>query len=80
MKTNEEYYEEPWTGPCADCDGTGRTECDVCEGEGEVNGEVCQAYAKHVYNALVPPTTTPSDLGLRPWFGNWGKWAVDPYI
>lgn len=42
MKKNVEY-EEPWTGPCADCDGTGRVECNVCEGEGEYNSEVCPA-------------------------------------
>lgn len=40
----------------------------------------CQAYAKHVYNALIPPATTPSDLGLPAWYGNWGDWAVDTYI
>jgi len=33
--------DEPWTDPCADCDGTGRTECNECEGEGEVDGEIC---------------------------------------
>jgi hypothetical protein len=36
----------------------------------------CQALAKQVYNALVPPATSPEDLGLRPWFGNWGEWAT----
>jgi len=43
MKKNEDFYEEPWTGSCADCDGTGRVECDVCEGEGEYNSKVCMA-------------------------------------
>jgi len=36
----------------------------------------CQALAKQVYNALVPPATSPEDLGLRPWFGDWGEWAT----
>jgi hypothetical protein len=36
----------------------------------------CQAYANHVYEALVPPPTTPSDLGLGKWFGAWGEWAT----
>ncbi len=38
---DEDSSEEVWTGPCAECDGTGRIECDVCEGEGEYNSEVC---------------------------------------
>ncbi|XMB85483.1 hypothetical protein RJG79_08635 [Mycoplasmatota bacterium WC44] len=33
--------EDSWTGPCADCDGSGRVECNVCEGEGEFNSEIC---------------------------------------
>jgi hypothetical protein len=36
----------------------------------------CQVLAKQVCNALIPPATKPEDLGLRPWFGEWGKWAV----
>jgi hypothetical protein len=36
----------------------------------------CQALARQVYNALVPPATSPEDLGLRPWFGDWGEWAT----
>jgi len=36
----------------------------------------CQALAKQVYNALVPPATSPEALGLRPWFGDWGEWAT----
>jgi len=40
MGAKEEFYEAPWTGPCADCDGIGRIECDVCEGEGS---EACMA-------------------------------------
>jgi hypothetical protein len=36
----------------------------------------CQVFAKHVYNALVPPPNNPDDLGLRPWFGEWGDWLI----
>jgi hypothetical protein len=36
----------------------------------------CQAFARQVYNALIPPATEPEDLGLRPWFGDWGNWAT----
>jgi hypothetical protein len=36
----------------------------------------CQALSKHVQDALVPPPSRPEDLGLRPWFGAWGKWAT----
>jgi DnaJ-class molecular chaperone len=43
METSNDSFEQPWTGSCADCDGTGRVECNVCEGESEVNGEVCPA-------------------------------------
>jgi hypothetical protein len=35
-----------------------------------------QAHAKQVYNALVPPATSPNELGLQPWFGDWGHWAA----
>ena len=34
----------------------------------------CQAHALQVYEALVPPATSPSDLGLRPFGGAWGEW------
>lgn len=34
----------------------------------------CQAYAKQVYESLVPPAAKPTDLGLREWFGSWGQW------
>jgi hypothetical protein len=34
----------------------------------------CQAYAKQVYESLIPPATKPENLGLREWFGNWGEW------
>jgi len=36
----------------------------------------CQVFAGQVYNTLVPPATSPEDLGLRPWFGDWGEWAT----
>lgn len=36
----------------------------------------CQALAQKVYNALVAPATCPEDLGLQPWFGEWGEWAT----
>ncbi len=35
----------------------------------------CQAVATQVYEALVPPPATPSDLGLREWGGPWGQWS-----
>jgi hypothetical protein len=38
----------------------------------------CQAYAKQVYGSLVPPATTPSDLGLGEWLGPWGEWELAP--
>ncbi len=34
----------------------------------------CQAYAKQVYESLVPPASKPVDLGLGEWFGSWGQW------
>lgn len=40
----EDYNEDPeapWTGTCADCDGSGRVECYLCEGEGSYNSEIC---------------------------------------
>jgi len=43
MKTTDECYDEPYTGTCPDCEGTGRVECDVCEGEGGTDTEVCAA-------------------------------------
>jgi len=33
-----------------------------------------QAHALQVYEALVSPPTSPSDLGLRPFGGVWGEW------
>jgi hypothetical protein len=38
----------------------------------------CQAYAKQVYENLVPPDAKPTDLGLREWFGDWGEWEIAP--
>ena len=31
----------PQRSECADCDGSGRMECDLCEGEGEINSATC---------------------------------------
>ena len=36
----------------------------------------CQAHAMQVHEALVPPPTSPSDLGLRPFGGNWAEWET----
>jgi hypothetical protein len=33
-----------------------------------------QAHAREVFEALVPPPTNPSALGLRPFGGDWGTW------
>ena len=35
-----------------------------------------QAHAMEVYDALVPPATSPSDLGLKPFGGDWAKWET----
>ncbi len=35
-----------------------------------------QAHAMQVYEALVPPATSPSDLGLRPFGGDWAQWET----
>ena len=35
-----------------------------------------QAHAKQVYEALVPPPTSPTDLGLRPFGGDWATWET----
>ncbi|MGD2246390.1 MAG: C45 family autoproteolytic acyltransferase/hydrolase [Candidatus Aminicenantes bacterium] len=35
-----------------------------------------QAHAQQVYEALVPPPTSPSDLGLRPFGGDWAEWET----
>jgi len=36
----------------------------------------CQAHAMQVYEALVPPPTSPSDLGLRLFGGDWATWET----
>lgn len=33
-----------------------------------------QSFALQVYNNLVPPATSPKDLGLRHYGGNWAEW------
>jgi len=35
-----------------------------------------QAFARQVYQSLVPPPKRPEDLDLRQWHGNWGDWAT----
>ena len=35
-----------------------------------------QAHAQQVYEALVPPPTSPSDLGLKSFGGDWAKWET----
>ncbi|MBN1270912.1 MAG: hypothetical protein JXB26_01460 [Candidatus Aminicenantes bacterium] len=35
-----------------------------------------QAHARQVTEALVPPPTSPSDLGLKPFGGNWAEWET----
>ena len=37
----------------------------------------CQARATEVYEALVPPATSPSDLGLKPFGGDWATWETE---
>jgi len=37
----------------------------------------CQAHARQVYEALVPAPTSPSDLGLRPFGGDWATWETN---
>ncbi|MBN2415724.1 hypothetical protein JXO52_07770 [bacterium] len=36
-----------------------------------------QAKAEALYEALVPPPSSPSDLGLRPFGGDWAKWETE---
>lgn len=36
----------------------------------------CQAHAMQVYEALVPAPTSPSDLGLKPFGGDWAEWET----
>jgi hypothetical protein len=35
-----------------------------------------QAHALQVYEALAPAPTSPSDLGLKPFGGNWASWET----
>jgi hypothetical protein len=35
-----------------------------------------QAHAQQLYEALNPPPTSPSDLGLRPFGGDWATWET----
>lgn len=35
-----------------------------------------QAHAQQVCEALVPPPTSPSDMGLKPFGGDWAKWET----
>jgi hypothetical protein len=35
-----------------------------------------QAHARQVVEALVPPPTAPSDLGLEPFGGSWAEWET----
>jgi hypothetical protein len=51
----------------------------VCHYAGAVRGFArCQAYAKQVYESLVPPPASPADLDLGEWFGDWGQWESNP--
>ena len=36
-----------------------------------------QAHAQQVYEALVPAPTSPSDLGLKPFGGDWAIWETE---
>jgi hypothetical protein len=36
-----------------------------------------QAHAVQVYEALVPPPTSPTDLGLKPFGGDWATWETE---
>jgi hypothetical protein len=36
-----------------------------------------QAHARQVYEALAPQPTSPSDLGLRPFGGEWATWETE---
>lgn len=38
----------------------------------------CQALSRHVTEALEGAPSTPSDLGLREWMGDWGEWDLGP--
>jgi len=36
-----------------------------------------QAHAMQIYEALVPAPTSPSDLGLKPFGGDWARWETN---
>ncbi len=36
----------------------------------------CQAHAMEVYEAILPPATSPTDLGLKPFGGDWAEWET----
>lgn len=36
-----------------------------------------QAHAAQVVDALIPPPTSPSDLGLKPFGGDWAQWETE---
>ena len=36
-----------------------------------------QAHASQVYEAIIPPPTSPSDLGLKPFGGDWTSWETN---
>jgi hypothetical protein len=36
----------------------------------------CQAIIQQVQEALNPPPTSPTDLGLKPFGGEWGEWET----
>ena len=38
----------------------------------------CQALSRHVTETLEGAPSCPSDLGLRPWLGDWGEWDFGP--
>ncbi|MDD5702389.1 MAG: hypothetical protein PHU23_10120 [Dehalococcoidales bacterium] len=38
----------------------------------------CQAYARQVFESLIPPASKPTDIGLGEWFGEGGKWESYP--
>jgi hypothetical protein len=44
--------------------------------EAATNFARCQAHALQVYEALVPPPASPSDLGLLPFGGDWALWET----
>ena len=45
--------------------------------EAATNFARCQAHASQVYEALHPAPTSPSDLGLKPFGGDWAEWETE---